>query len=271
VVLTAVYGPDAKSRGFSEVTRDVTERKRGEEEVRELNTSLRQRAAQLETSNKELEAFSYSVAHDLRAPLRGIDGISLALSEGYAANLDERAQNHLARIRAASQRMGRLIDDLLNLSRITRKEMSRESVDLSAMARDVLANLKQLEPQRAVECVAPDGIIVKGDPHLLQLALGNLLSNAWKFTGKTPQAIIELGVEQPQNGRAVYFVSDNGAGFNMAYVDKLFRPFQRLHATDEFPGTGAGLTIVQRIIERHRGKVWAVGAEGKDAKFSFTL
>jgi light-regulated signal transduction histidine kinase (bacteriophytochrome) len=257
VAITALYGADGELRGFSKITRDITDRMQAQEKMRELNTSLQQHAAQLEVSNKELEAFSYSVAHDLRAPLRGVDGFSLALLEDYAANLDERAKSYLERIRAAAQRMGQLIDDLLNLSRVTRSEMHQEEVDLSAMAKNILASFQQQEPQRVVECVIPEGVFGKGDPQLLKLALENLLGNAWKFTGKTARATIELGVER-QNGRTIYFVRDNGAGFNMAYANKLFGPFQRLHPAGEFSGTGAGLTIVQRIIQRHSGKV--VGA-----------
>jgi PAS domain S-box-containing protein len=270
VVITALFGTDGELRGFTKLTRNITERRQAEEKMRELNTSLQQHAAQLEVSNKELEAFSYSVAHDLRSPLRAIDGFSLALSEDYGTNLDKRAKSYLERIRASAQRMGQLIDDLLQLSRVTRSEMRREEVDLSALAKDILTKFQQQEPQRVVECVIPDGVVGEGDPQLLHLALENLLGNAWKFTGKTPQATIELGVER-QNGRTIYFVRDNGAGFNMAYANKLFGPFQRLHAAGEFSGTGAGLTIVQRIIQRHSGKVWARGAEGKGAKFSFTL
>jgi PAS domain S-box-containing protein len=270
VVITSVYSAAGELRGFTELTRDITERRQAEEKMRELNASLQQHVAQLEISNKELEAFSYSVAHDLRAPLRGIDGFSVALSEEYAANLDECAKGYLGRIRAAAQRMGQLIDDLLKLSRITRSEMRHEVVDLSAMAKDILGNFQQQEPQRAVECMIADGVVGEGDPQLLHLALENLLGNAWKFTSMTPRAIIELGLER-HKGRTVYFVRDNGAGFNMAYANKLFRPFQRLHAAGEFSGTGAGLTIVQRVIQRHSGKVWARGAEGEGAKFSFTL
>jgi PAS domain S-box-containing protein len=270
VVIAALYGTDGKLRGFAKVTRDITERRQAEEAVRELNENLERHAAQLEVSNKELEAFSYSVAHDLRAPLRALDGFSLALLEDYSERLDESARSYLGRIRSASQRMGQLIDDLLNLSHITRSEMRHEVVDLSALAKDILASFRQHEPERAVECLVPDGVQGEGDPRLLQMVLENLLSNAWKFTSKTPHATIELGMER-NNGATVYFVRDNGAGFDMAYVGKLFGPFQRLHAADQFSGTGAGLTIVQRIIQRHGGHVWARGAEGKGAQFSFTL
>jgi PAS domain S-box-containing protein len=254
----------------SSAIRDVTNRKRAEEAIRELYESRQHQAAQLEAANKELEAFSYSVSHDLRAPLRGIDGFSLALAEDYAGALDQRAKNYLERIRAATGRMARLIDDLLNLSRIARSEMSHETVDLSAIANSILAEFRQREPERGVEWVVPDGIVVSGDRRLLQVVLENLLGNAWKFTNKMTHATIELGVERG-NGANTYFVRDDGAGFDMAYAGKLFGPFQRLHTTREFPGTGVGLTTVQRIIHRHGGRVWAKGAEGKGATFSFTL
>jgi PAS domain S-box-containing protein len=255
----------------SSAIRDITTRKRAEEAVRELNESQQRQAAQLEAANKELEAFSYSVSHDLRAPLRSIDGFSLALVEDYAGKLDEHARNYLERIRAATQRMAQLIDDLLNLSRISRSDMSRQAVDLSAIANSILAEFRQHEPARLVECIVPDAVVVNGDPRLLQVVLENLLGNAWKFTGKMAHAIIELGVEQHDGDDTTYFVRDDGAGFDMAFAGKLFGPFQRLHTTREFPGTGIGLTTVQRIIHRHGGRVWAEGAEGKGATFSFTL
>lgn len=254
----------------SSAIRDITERKLAEEEVRGLNESERWHAAQLEAANKELEAFSYSVSHDLRAPLRSIDGFSLALMEDCADTLDAQSKAYLERIRAATQRMAQLIDDLLNLARVTRSEMRHEVVDLSVMARGILAEFHKREPERAVEYVVPDGVEGRGDPRLLQVVLENLLGNAWKFTMKKPHARIELGVEQ-QDGQTVYFVRDDGPGFDMTYVDKLFGTFQRLHAASEFPGSGVGLAIVQRVINRHGGRTWAEGAEGKGATFSFTL
>jgi PAS domain S-box-containing protein len=270
VILTAMYGPDGELRGFSKVSRDITERKKAEEEVRALNQSERQHALELEAANKELEAFSYSVSHDLRAPLRSIDGFSLALIEDYADTLDAEARGHLERIRAATQRMALLIDDLLKLARVARAEMRDETVDLTAMAKVILAEFQTLEPERRVECVVQDGVAGRGDPELLRLVLENLFGNAWKFTMKKPRARIELGVFQ-RDGRQVYFVRDDGPGFDMAYVSKLFGTFQRLHSTTEFPGTGVGLASVRRIVHRHGGRTWAEGHEQKGATFFFTL
>ncbi len=270
VIVSAMYGPKGEFRGFSKVTRDITERKRAEEKVRALNESERRHAAQLEVVNKELEAFSYSVSHDLRAPLRTIDGFSSALMEDYADKLDEQANTHLRRIRAATGHMAQLIDDLLKLALVTRSEMHAEAVDLSALANDILAECRQGEPLREVECVVQEHVVGHGDPHLLRSVLENLLGNAWKFTSKKQQAKIEFAMAD-QDGQPVYFVRDNGAGFDMTYAEKLFGAFQRLHAAADFPGTGVGLATVHRIIRRHGGRVSAQGAEGRGATFSFTL
>jgi len=221
-------------------------------------------------SNKELEAFSYSVSHDLRAPLRHIDGFSRVLLEDYQNSLDEAGKHHLERLRAASQRMGQLIDDMLKLSRITRAEIRHEPVDLSRLARKVTLELQQAEPGRRVELALREGIIARGDPRLLQVVLENLLANAWKFSSKRPVAKIEFGVAH-NDDRPVYYVKDNGVGFDMAYVSKLFGAFQRLHRSEEFPGTGIGLATVQRIIHRHGGRVWAEGEVDKGATLYFTL
>lgn len=250
--------------------RDVTERQRANDQMRTLNESARRHAAELEVVNKELEAFSYSVSHDLRAPLRSIDGFSLALLEDYADRVDEAGQVHLRRIRAAAQRMAQLIDDMLKLARVTRSEMRMEKVNLSAMARAVLDDCRKAEPDRRIDCLIQENVEGFGDPRLLHLVLENLLSNAWKFTSKTAGAKIEFGVNK-NNGTAIYFVRDNGAGFDMAYSQKLFGAFQRLHPITDFPGTGVGLATVQRIIHRHRGLISAEGAEGKGATFTFTL
>lgn len=228
------------------------------------------RTTQLAAANQELEAFSYSVSHDLRAPLRSIDGFSRALLDDYSAQLDEVGKDYLQRVRAATQRMGQLIDDMLKLSRVTRSEMNFETVNLSMLAQTVADELQQAQPERHVEFVCTPGMMVRGDAHLLKVALENLLGNAWKFTSKREQAHIEIGVTH-QVGASVYFVRDNGAGFDMAYVGKLFAAFQRLHAMTEFPGTGIGLATVQRIIHRHGGRVWAEGEPDKGAKFYFTL
>lgn len=251
--------------------RDVTKQKRAESKIQELNERLARRARELESTNKELEAFSYSVSHDLRAPLRSIDGFSLALLEDYEDELDSQGQDFLLRIRAATERMAQLIDDLLDLSRITRSEMRYERVDLSQTAREIAAQLRQRQPERRVEFVIDEGMVAKGDRRLLRVALENLLGNAWKFSSKQEAARIEIGdMEHGEEGR-VFFVRDNGAGFDMAYASKLFGAFQRLHAASEFDGTGIGLATVQRVINRHGGKVWAEAEAGEGATFYFVL
>ncbi|MFQ5862914.1 MAG: ATP-binding protein [Candidatus Brocadiales bacterium] len=258
---------NAMASGLAE---EITERKRTEEELRKQREHLEKLANELAATNKELEAFSYSVSHDLRAPLRGIDGFSKALLEDYTDKLDPQGRDYLQRVRVASQRMGQLIEDLLNLSRITRSEMRHEEVNLSAIAKTVAAELQEMQPERQVEFVIAEGVVAQGDERLLQVALNNLLNNAWKFTIKRPRARIEFGVTRHE-GKLAYFVRDNGAGFDMAYADKLFGAFQRLHKPSEFEGTGIGLAIVQRIIHRHGGRVWAEGAVEKGATFYFTL
>ncbi|MBE3032390.1 MAG: PAS domain S-box protein, partial [Actinobacteria bacterium] len=266
---------------FVAMISDIAERKRAEDaqreaerELAEMNEDLErrvlERTLELEAVNKELETFSYSASHDLRAPLRALDGFSLALLEDYGEQLDDTGRDYLARVRAAAQRMGQLIDDLLMLSRVTRREMVREKVDLSALARDVLADLREAEPERAVDAAVADGLVANGDPALLRIVLQNVLANAWKFTSRKPQAHIAVGVERRDDG-AAYYVRDDGAGFDATYVDKLFTPFQRLHAANEFPGTGIGLATVKRIVRRHGGSVWAEGAVDSGATFYFTL
>jgi PAS domain S-box-containing protein len=251
--------------------RDVTERKVAEEKIKQLNTDLEARAIQLEATNKELEAFSYSVSHDLRAPLRTIDGFSLAVLEDYGDQLDDEGRNYLMRIRTAAQRMAQLIDDLLNLSRVTRSPFTPESTNLSSVVQHIVRELQQTDPQRIVDFSIAPNVIANSDPRLIKVLLENLLSNAWKFTSKQTLARIEFGVSKDASGESVYFVRDNGAGFDMAYVNKLFGAFQRLHTTSEFPGVGIGLAIVQRIITRHGGRIWAEGEENKGATFFFTL
>ena len=256
------------------VVRDITERKHAEEDLRRLNEELegrvRWRTAQLEAFNNELEAFSYSVSHDLRAPLRAIDGFSQILLEDYEDKLDEEGRLYLRRTKNASQRMGHLIDDLLNLSRMTRSEMRRESVDLSALVEGVVEDLRGTSPEHEVDVIVEEGLVVNGDESLLRVALENLLGNAWKFTRDRARPRIEFGTLEHEDTPA-YFVRDNGVGFDMAYADKLFGAFQRLHSTGEFEGTGIGLATVQRIIHRHGGRVWAEGNIGSGATFYFTL
>ncbi len=221
-------------------------------------------------ANKELEAFSYSVSHDLRAPLRAIDGFSKELLTNCNDQLDERGKEDLSRIRAATQRMGQLIDDLLELSRLTRSELRYEEVDLSALFWHIAHHLKANDSARQVEWVAAPHMNVQGDPHLLQIAMDNLVQNAWKFTHTLEKATIQFGTLN-KNGVQAYFIKDNGVGFNMAYAEKLFKPFQRLHDAKDFPGTGIGLALVQRIIHRHGGQVWVESEENKGTTFYFTL
>ena len=250
--------------------RDVTDQRAAERKLQELNERLARDNTELETLNKELESFSYSVSHDLRAPLRAVDGFSQALLEDAGDKLDQTGRQHLTRVRAAAQRMGMLIDDLLKLARVTRTELNVEPVDLSAVARSVAEELQQTTPSREAEIeVAPD-LHTEGDPRLLRVALENLLGNAFKFTaGRTP-AHITFGQEQV-DGAPAYFVRDNGVGFDMAYAGKLFGAFQRLHDARDFAGTGIGLATVQRIIHKHGGRIWAESQPDKGATFRFTL
>ena len=236
----------------------------------ELEVRVTERTAELAAVNRELETFAYSVSHDLRAPLRSMDGFSQALLEDYADNLDDQGQDYLNRVRAASQRMGQLIDDLLKLSRITRSELHYAPVDLCDLARTIAMELAQREPEREVTFVIGEGMVAHGDARLLRVVLENLFDNAWKFTSKRACARVELGVTRA-GSQVAYFVRDNGAGFDMAYADRLFGPFQRLHSGTEFEGNGIGLATVQRVITRHGGRIWAEGAVGEGATFYFTI
>jgi PAS domain S-box-containing protein len=259
-----------KRYGYITLVEDITERKRAEANLKQALAKLEHSSARLAATNKELEAFSYSVSHDLRAPLRSIDGFSQALLEDYPDKLDKKGQDYLKRLRAASQKMGELIDSMLKLSRLTRGEINIEEVDLSALTKEIAARLQETQPERQAEFVIEEGLKAQGDPRLLRPMFENLLGNAWKFTARRQPARIEFGATR--NGdQPAYFVRDNGAGFDMTYADKLFTAFQRLHDAAEFPGTGIGLATVQRIINRHGGRVWAEGAVGKGATFYFTM
>jgi PAS domain S-box-containing protein len=241
------------------ISEDITERKARE-------AALRAAKAAADAASAELEAFAYSVAHDLRTPLRGIDGFSQALLEDYGDKLDETGHRYLGNVRQAAQRMARLIDDLLTLSRVSRSEVARERVDVTLLSRQILERLRTADPNRDVEVVVADGLETNADPRLVGVALDNLLSNAWKFTSRRKTARIEVGAIDA-DGDEAFFVRDDGAGFDMAYVGKLFGAFQRLHGTNEFEGTGVGLATVLRIVRRHGGRAWGEGAIDKGATF----
>jgi PAS domain S-box-containing protein len=256
VVITALRDPTGAVIGFSKVTRDLTERRRAEEALRK--------------AYDDLESFSYSVSHDLRAPLRSMDGFSDELMRRYADTLDDRGKDYLRRIRASAQQMARLIDDLLNLSRLGRTKLTRVSIDLAELARKIADELRRTDPDREVELVIAPAIIVHADAALMRVVLENLIGNAWKYTSHHPTARIEVGAVIA-HGVQTIFVRDDGAGFDMKFGSKLFGAFQRLHAAEKFPGTGIGLATVQRIIHRHGGEVSATGALEAGATFTFTV
>ncbi len=257
------------ARAAAELERQAAERAIRRQRDR-LEQEVQQRTDELRASNQELESFAYSVSHDLRAPLRAIDGFSLALLEDYSEGLDETATGYLQRVRTATQRMGTLIDDMLALSQVTRGELSHQPVDLSALAHGIVHQLRETSPGREVQVSVAPGLVAEGDRRLLGVLLGNLLANAWKYTGKEAHPRIEFGGAQ-RDGRQVFFVRDNGVGFNIKYLDKIFVAFQRLHSSSEFEGSGIGLATVQRIVNRHGGRVWAEAEEGRGATFYFSL
>lgn len=259
--------------GYVGTVTDISARKLIEDKLADqrdlLEERVAERTAELSRTNQELESFSYSVSHDLRSPLRAIDGFSQALLEDYGEHFDETGQDYLHRVRAASQRMGQLIDALLMLSRVSRHALQRKPIALSSLAEEIIAELHESDPEREVEILIADDLTVDADMNLLRILLENLLSNAWKYTATVEHAKIELTAHE-ENGEMIYVVKDNGVGFDMRYVNKLFGAFQRLHGT-EFEGTGIGLATVQRIAHHHAGRVWAEGETGKGATFYFTL
>jgi signal transduction histidine kinase len=255
---------------YTSLETEVADRRRAQDDVARLNDQLLLQVAALEVSNRELEAFSYAVSHDLRAPLRSVSGFSQAVLEDYGSKLDATGRQYLELASEAAREMGQLIDDLIGLSRVARVDMRREPVDLSELGRSVIDELRRAEPERQVDVEIAPALMVEGDPTLLRLAIENLLRNAWKFTSRHPTARIGMG-RTTSRGQEAFFVADDGAGFEMAYVDKLFNPFQRLHRTSEFPGTGIGLATVRRIVRRHGGEAWAHGEAERGATIYFTL
>jgi light-regulated signal transduction histidine kinase (bacteriophytochrome) len=260
--------------GIFAAARDVGALRQAEREIRALNANLErrvdERTRELAVANRELQQFIYSVSHDLRTPLRAVDGFSHTVLEDYGEVLGEQGRGDLRRVRNAAQRMGELIDALLSLSRVRSGRVALGEVDLSALARRAAADLMSGDPERAVQLKVGDGLVVEADEALLAIVVENLLSNAWKFTAGESEARIEVGVEK-REGRPVFFVRDNGCGFAPAYANKLFTPFQRLHAADEYPGTGIGLATVARVLERMGGSYWAEARPGEGAAFFFTL
>jgi light-regulated signal transduction histidine kinase (bacteriophytochrome) len=238
---------------------------------RDLERRVAERTAELEAANRHLEAFSYSVSHDLRAPLRAISGFSDALAEDCGAALNDAGRGHLERVQAGVRRMGELIDAMLALSRVMKVELRRAPLDLSALAEEVAREVRETEPERAAEFVIHLGLRAAADPALVRALLANLIGNAWKFTSRRARARIEVGQRGEEGGQPVFFVRDNGAGFDMAHGQKLFGVFQRLHRQDDFPGTGVGLATVQRIVTRHGGRIWAEARPDEGATFCFTL
>lgn len=274
VFYTPLFDQNGKVVRVIGLANDVTSHKVSEDNIRQLNLDLehrvRERTAQFEAANKELEAFSYSVSHDLRAPLRGINGWSQALLEDYQDKLDDQGVQYIQRVLSETRRMGNLIDGMLNLSRLTRTEMIKKDVNLSAVAETIVERLKRESPFREVEFLIEPGLVARGDPNLMEVVLANLLENAFKFTSKKARSLIEFGRLEVR-GCPTFFVKDNGAGFDSSYALKLFGAFQRMHKSSEFPGTGIGLATVQRIVHRHGGVIWAESKVDAGATFFFTL
>jgi len=270
VVLTAMHDASGKHIGFAKVTRDMSERRKAEESLQKMNESLQAQVRQQTAAVREVEAFSYSVSHDLRAPLRALDGFSRLLLEKNAGRLDAQDQDYLRRIREASQQMSQLIDAMLALSRLTRTPLEPAPVDLSAQARAVAEEIQSAEPERKAEFVIADGLRATADPRLLKIVWENLLRNAWKFSRNAAQPRIEVG-QSERNGARVFFVRDNGVGLDMAQAHRLFIPFQRLHRAKDFEGTGIGLATVNRIVQLHDGRIWVDSEPGRGATFYFTL
>ena len=269
----SIYPVQDKTGAISAIavfSRDITERRRAEEELRTTHAKLARHAYELATVNRELESFSYTVSHDLKAPLRSIDGFARALQEEYADNLDATGRDYLLRVISACRRMNQLIEAMLNMARLTSGELQEKTVDLSSLAMIIVHDLRKQQPGRQVEFIIADNIKVNGDVTMLQVLLENLFHNAWKFTGKQAGARIEFG-SVTMDDRTVFFVRDNGAGFDMQYADTLFMPFNRFHAASEFPGIGIGLAIAHRIVRRHNGRLWAESAPEQGATFYFTL
>jgi light-regulated signal transduction histidine kinase (bacteriophytochrome) len=266
-----ITGADGKAERVVGINFDSTESKLAEERIRELNAVLESRAAALEAANKELEAFSYSVSHDLRAPLRAVDGFSRMVLADYAPKLDDEGRRMLGVIRSEAQRMGRLIDDLLAFSRLGRQTIESARIDMQALAQEVCDELSALEPERQVRFELHPLPSALGTQSMIRQVWINLIGNALKFTKEREVAEIEIGATEAESGGRVYYVKDNGVGFDMRYAEKLFGVFQRLHNQQQFPGTGVGLALVQRIVQRHGGRVWAEAEVNHGATFYFTL
>jgi signal transduction histidine kinase len=272
IIAEAEWDARGKVRRLQGACQDITESKRAAEVLNaELELRVKQRTAQLEIANKELEAFSYSIAHDLRAPLSSIDGFSKMLEQAAGSGLAEPARRYLSRIRAGVRQMGELTDGLLSLANLSRVSLLSEPVDLAALARAAVASCRERSPHRHTEVEIATALPARGDPRLLTQVMGNLVGNAWKFTAKKDRARIEIGSTPGADGRTVFFVRDNGAGFDMAHASRMFDAFHRMHSLAEFEGTGIGLAIVHRVVARHGGRIWADAAPHQGATFSFTL